>query len=107
MLRNDWKLLMVSKDTTTNSEVLLYTISATNLNYTSYTIGGMNIILVNMLPFVFFTLLVSYVPYFLGITVYPTLIFILCLISIIPLSYYLGFALARFSLFLFKYIIII
>ena len=100
MVRRDLRNLQISTEMKQDSKVLLYAAQAINRHYTSYTISGMNVILLNMLPFVFLSLIVAYIPYLLGTPIAPIVVFGLCAISVIPLSYYLGFALARFFLFI-------
>ena len=78
------------------AELLLVTYSTCNAYYFKYQVGGMNVILVNLMVFVVITLVLSYgVPKsmkppdeaMLGIA----------LVSTIPLTYYIGTALASLS----------
>jgi Ca2+:H+ antiporter len=95
-----------------DSTVLLCTYRAIGFGLYKYTVGGVNIIFVNLLPLVFFTI-------FDGLVLLPAveraehrgerinpiltflasqaLIFILSLASVIPLSYFIGMAVASIS----------
>lgn len=83
------------------SSVLLCTYRAAGLRYWKYTVGGTNIFLINLLGVVLFVI----VDYFLlsqtlGIQnalTHPGLIFTLALVSIIPLAYFIGQAVASIS----------
>ncbi|EJU03226.1 hypothetical protein DACRYDRAFT_65440 [Dacryopinax primogenitus] len=88
------------------STVLLCTYRAAGFQYYKYTIGGVNIIFVNLLPLVFFVLFDAFVllpmkehqpTRFLNIIASRPLIFILSLLSVIPLSYFIGMAVASIS----------
>ena len=56
----------------------------------------MNIILVNLLPFVGLTIVFGYAPEFKE-NVSPYALFAMALVSIIPLAYYIGKAIASIS----------
>jgi Ca2+:H+ antiporter len=91
-----------------DSTVLLCIYRAVGMQYYKYTVGGVNIMFVNLLPLVFFTI-------FDGLVLLPmvehghthnpiiellasqALIFILGLASVIPLSYFIGMAVASIS----------
>ncbi|KAF9463020.1 hypothetical protein BDZ94DRAFT_1289957 [Collybia nuda] len=94
------------------STVLLCTYRAVGLQYYKYTVGGVNILFVNLLPVVFFVIfdglvllkLVErlelegkHVPVFLVTIASRGLIFFLSLLSVIPLSYFIGMAVASIS----------
>lgn len=94
------------------STVLLCTYRAVGLQYYKYTIGGVNILFVNLLPIVFFVIFDGFVllpmvekmehegkhvPAFLAAIASQGLIFFLCLLSVIPLSYFIGMAVASIS----------
>ena len=93
------------------STVLLCTYRAVGFKYYKYTVGGVNILFVNLLPIVFFVIFDGFlllplvkemernghVPAFLGFIASQGLIFILCLTSVIPLSYFIGMAVASIS----------
>ena len=94
------------------STVLLCTYRAVGLRYYKYTVGGVNILFVNLLPIVFFVIFDGFVilplvkrmedsggdvPAFLSFIASQNLIFILCLTSVIPLSYFIGMAVASIS----------
>ncbi|EDR13307.1 uncharacterized protein LACBIDRAFT_309026 [Laccaria bicolor S238N-H82] len=94
------------------STVLLCTYRAVGLQYYKYTVGGVNILFVNLLPIVFFVIFDGFVllpmverlehekkhvPAFLAAIASQGLIFLLCLTSVIPLSYFIGMAVASIS----------
>lgn len=94
------------------STVLLCTYRATGLKYYKYTVGGVNILFINLLPLVFFAIfdglvLLPYaerlehhgkeIPALLEVVASPALIFLLSLLSVIPLSYFIGMAVASIS----------
>ena len=95
-----------------SSTVLLCTYRAVGLQYYKYTVGGVNILFINLLPIVFFVIfdglvlipLVEkwedngrHVPAFLAFIASQALVFFLCLLSVIPLSYFIGMAVASIS----------
>ncbi|KAF9114392.1 hypothetical protein BGX27_010941 [Mortierella sp. AM989] len=84
-----------------HSEILLCTYDAIGLQYYKYTYDGTNIIFINLLPIVFFTILDEYVlTHVLGhdsVLTSPTVIFSLGLASVIPLSYFIGMAVSSIS----------
>ncbi|KAH7926444.1 hypothetical protein BV22DRAFT_1032822 [Leucogyrophana mollusca] len=97
---------------TPTSTVLLCVYRAVGWKYYKYTIGGVNIIFVNLLPLVFFVIFDGFVllplverreiggkhvPAFLAFIASRALIFILSLASVIPLSYFIGMAVASIS----------
>ncbi|KAG6831651.1 hypothetical protein H0H87_004601 [Tephrocybe sp. NHM501043] len=94
------------------STVLLCTYRAVGLQYYKYTVGGVNILFVNLLPVVFFVIFDGmvllpmaeklehegkHVPTLLAALASRGLIFILSLLSVIPLSYFIGMAVASIS----------
>jgi Ca2+:H+ antiporter len=94
------------------STVLLCIYKATGWQYYKYTIGGVNIFFINLMPVVFLVILDGmfllpwvehrekagvHVPAFLNFLASRALIFILCLASVIPLSYFIGMAVASIS----------
>ena len=94
------------------STVLLCTYRAVGLTYYKYTVGGVNILFVNLLPIVFFTIFDGFVllplvkkmehngeqiPAFLDFIASQGLIFTFSLTSVIPLSYFIGMAVASIS----------
>ncbi|GES60530.1 calcium permease family membrane transporter [Aspergillus terreus] len=84
-----------------SSSILLCTYRAAGLRYWKYTVGGTNIFLINLLGVVLFVIF----DYFLldktlglqGWLTHPGLIFTLALLSIIPLAYFIGQAVASIS----------
>ena len=94
------------------STVLLCTYRAVGLQYYKYTVGGVNILFVNLMPVVFFTILdgwflLEYADHrerqndpltgFLKFITSRAFIFVLSLLSVIPLSYFIGMAVASIS----------
>ena len=95
-----------------NSRVLLCTYRAVGWKYYKYTVGGVNIMFVNLLPLVLFAIVDGFfllkfvdelekngkrVPAFLHIIASRALIFVVSLASVIPLSYFIGMAVASIS----------
>ncbi|KAK0221676.1 hypothetical protein IW262DRAFT_1375415 [Armillaria fumosa] len=95
-----------------SSKVLLCTYRAVGFQYYKYTVGGVNILFVNLMPVVFFVIFDGlvllpmvekleehhkHVPRFLAFIASQGLIFILSLSSVIPLSYFIGMAVASIS----------
>lgn len=90
------------------SKILLCTYRAVGGQYYKYTVGGVNILFVNTLPLVFFTIIdffviERYVEHhhikhgFLAFISGQAVIFMLALGSVIPLSYFIGMAVASIS----------
>lgn len=90
------------------SKILVCTYRAMGLQYYKYTVGGVNILFINTLPFVFFTIFDFFFvePYvehhhlhsgFLAIIGSKGAMFIFALGSVIPLSYFIGMAVASIS----------
>lgn len=94
------------------STVLLCVYRAVGWQYYKYTVGGVNIIFVNLLPLVFFVIFDGFVlmrmaerleedgkhvPRILALIASKGLIFLLSLASVIPLSYFIGMAVASIS----------
>lgn len=94
------------------STVLLCTYRAVGLQYYKYTVGGVNIMFINLLPLVFFTIIDGLlilpavernehlgrpITPFLRLLTSQALIFVLALASVIPLSYFIGMAVASIS----------
>ena len=94
------------------STVLLCIYKATGWQYYKYTIGGVNILFINLIPIIFLVILDGMlllpwvegreaagrpVPAFIAFLASRALIFILCLASVIPLSYFIGMAVASIS----------
>ncbi|KAI6140574.1 hypothetical protein BKA82DRAFT_4149105 [Pisolithus tinctorius] len=94
------------------STVLLCVYRAVGREYFKYTVSGVNIIFVNLLPLVFFVIfdgfvLLPYVehreeigkpvPALLALIASRAVIFFMCLASVIPLSYFIGMAVASIS----------
>ncbi|KAI0311509.1 hypothetical protein OF83DRAFT_1150588 [Amylostereum chailletii] len=94
------------------STVLLCIYRAFGFKYYKYTVGGVNILFINLLPLVFFVILDGWflypwveareeagqhVPAVLAFLGSRILIFLLSLLSVIPLSYFIGMAVASIS----------
>jgi Ca2+:H+ antiporter len=94
------------------SRVLLCTYRAAEMRYYKYTVGGVNILFVNLLPAVFFVIFDGFVlmplaeelerrgqhvPALLALLTAHGLIFFFSLMSVIPLSYFIGMAVASIS----------
>ncbi|KAA1480009.1 hypothetical protein DENSPDRAFT_846424 [Dentipellis sp. KUC8613] len=94
------------------STVLLCIYRAGGWQYFKYTVGGVNILFINLLPVVFFVILDGFVlcplverrkaagqhvPGLLALLGSRALIFLLSLLSVIPLSYFIGMAVASIS----------
>ncbi|KAJ5696380.1 hypothetical protein N7536_006792 [Penicillium majusculum] len=90
-----------STTTTSSSSILLCTYRAAGTRYWKYTLDGTNIFLINLLGVVVFVIFDYYVlGKFLGLQswlTHPALIFPLALLSIIPLAYFIGQAVASIS----------
>eukprot|EP01104_Vermistella_antarctica_P018948 TRINITY_DN7209_c0_g1_i1.p1 TRINITY_DN7209_c0_g1~~TRINITY_DN7209_c0_g1_i1.p1 ORF type:complete len:989 (+),score=194.67 TRINITY_DN7209_c0_g1_i1:267-3233(+) len=80
-------------------EVLLCTYSAVNIYYYKYSLDGLNVILVNLIPFVLLSIFVGYVLPHLNpdLEVPDPVMFGICLLAVIPLSYFLGMAISSVS----------
>ncbi|KAJ5543062.1 Sodium/calcium exchanger membrane region [Penicillium sp. DV-2018c] len=87
--------------TATSSSILLCTYRAAGTRYWKYTVDGTNIFLINLLGVVVFVIFDYHVlGNFLGLEnwlTHPGLIFPLALLSIIPLAYFIGQAVASIS----------
>lgn len=89
------------------STVLLCTYRAAGLQYYKYTVDGVNILFINLLSLVFFVIADDWyiVPYvekhhiggLLALLAGKGFIFVIALLSVIPLSYFIGMAVASIS----------
>ncbi|KAK5081949.1 hypothetical protein LTR05_007091 [Lithohypha guttulata] len=90
-----------ARDTTKPSSIILCTYRAAGLKYWKYTVDGTNIFLINFLAVVAFVIFdYFFVREIFGVETWitsPGLLFILGLISIIPLAYFIGQAVASIS----------
>lgn len=90
-----------SSNSSSSSSVLLCTYRAAGLKYWKYTVDGTNIFLINLLGVVLFVIFdyyfLSSVPSLQSSLAHPGLIFSLALLSIIPLAYFIGQAVASIS----------
>ncbi|NWX29676.1 VNX1 protein, partial [Notiomystis cincta] len=77
-------------------EVILCCYSAANPYYYKYAVDGINVFAVNLLPLVLVTLVLGYVDTHNHLTG-SAVKFTLALLSIMPLSYYIGMAIASIS----------
>ncbi|XP_068526275.1 uncharacterized protein [Anas acuta] len=79
-----------------DAEVILCCYRAVNPYYYKYAVDGINVFAVNLLPLVLVTLVLGYVDSHNLLTSSPVK-FTLALLSIMPLSYYIGMAIASIS----------
>jgi Ca2+:H+ antiporter len=89
------------------STVLLCTYRAVGMQYFKYTVGGVNIIFVDLMPLVFFVIFDGWflLPYsehrdlgpFWNFITSQVVVFVMALASVIPLSYFIGMAVASIS----------
>lgn len=86
---------------TEDSTILLCTYRAFGMNYYKYTVDGQNIILLNLMVFVFFAIFDYFVLFeylgFRGGVSSLGIMFFLGLLSVIPLAYFIGQAVASIS----------
>ncbi|KAL4923257.1 calcium/hydrogen antiporter [Aspergillus undulatus] len=84
-----------------SSSILLCTYRAAGLRYWKYTVGGTNVFLINLLAVVGFVVFdYFFLSETLGLKIWithPGLIFTLALLSVIPLAYFIGQAVASIS----------
>ncbi len=95
-----------------DSTVLLCTYRAGGLQYYKYTVGGVNIFFVNLMAVVFFAIADAFIllplkdnlensgrtpPVILQVVASRLMIFVISLASVIPLSYFIGMAVASIS----------
>ncbi|XP_023130375.1 cation/H+ exchanger protein 1 isoform X2 [Amphiprion ocellaris] len=96
MAPKDVQIQRLEKTLSVERRVILCCYRAFNVYYYKYTIQGINIFALNLLPLVLITLIVGYTDrehkYFSAETTFATAI-----ISIIPLSYYIGMGIASIS----------
>ncbi|GAM23512.1 hypothetical protein SAMD00019534_066870 [Acytostelium subglobosum LB1] len=78
----------------TDCIILAYPVEAINFQYYKFSINGMNVCLVNLLPFVVLSLIFGF---FLEHHIHPLVIFLCCVLSTVPLSYYNCKAIATLS----------
>ncbi|EXJ91160.1 Ca2+:H+ antiporter [Capronia coronata CBS 617.96] len=90
-----------ARSSTRPSSILLCTYRAVGIKYWKYTVDGTNIFLINFLAVVVFIILDNFIlKQALGLKIWltsPALMFTLALISIIPLAYFIGQAVASIS----------
>ncbi|KEF59358.1 Ca2+:H+ antiporter [Exophiala aquamarina CBS 119918] len=90
-----------ARSSTTPSSIIICTYRAVGTKYWKYTIDGTNIFLINFLAVVVFVILDYFIlDVALGLNIWltsPALLFTLALISIIPLAYFIGQAVASIS----------
>lgn len=88
---------------TGRAKVLLCTYQAVGLQYYKYTVDGVNIIFIILMPFVIFVIFDAFfleplhLGGFGGFIASQGVIFVLALLSVIPLSYFIGMAVASIS----------
>jgi len=90
-----------ARSSTKPSSIIICTYRAVGMKYWKYTIDGTNIFLINFLAVVVFVILDYFIlDVALGLDIWltnPALLFIMALISIIPLAYFIGQAVASIS----------
>ncbi|WAQ88449.1 hypothetical protein PtA15_9A576 [Puccinia triticina] len=85
------------------AKVLLCTYKALGLQYYKYTVDGVNIMFIILIPFVIFVILDFFflaplkLSGFLGVLSSQIVLFVMALLSVIPLSYFIGMAVASIS----------
>ncbi|KAL9648142.1 hypothetical protein ABK040_007507 [Willaertia magna] len=79
------------------ADILLCTYQASNINYYNYSVFGLNVILVNMLPFSIISIILGYSFGHDFVQKYALGIFPFCMLSTIPLAYLIGKAIAAIS----------
>ncbi|GMM37642.1 Vnx1 protein [Saccharomycopsis crataegensis] len=96
-IRSDKNNKILNKE----ASVLVCTYRASGLHYYKYTVDGTNVIILNLMAMVLFVIIDFYVfKEMLGWEVLMTdslFIFVICLLSIIPLAYFIGQAVASIS----------
>jgi Ca2+:H+ antiporter len=92
---------LLPSDRTSDSNILVCTYRSSGLHYYKYTVEGTNIFFINLMAVVVMTILDFYIcKEYLGFVNFFTdesVIFALCLLSIIPLAYFIGQAVASIS----------
>jgi Ca2+:H+ antiporter len=83
------------------AEILMFANQSVNRYYVQHSIYGFNIVLLNLLPLVLVSLVVGYIFPLIGLGVVvednPIAMAVIMLLSIIPLSYYIGLAIASLA----------
>uniref|UniRef100_A0A096MHR4 Cation/H+ exchanger protein 1 n=1 Tax=Poecilia formosa TaxID=48698 RepID=A0A096MHR4_POEFO len=96
MAPEDIEIHSLDKKDVCQTRVVLYCYQAFNVYYYKYTVQGINIFALNLLPLVFVTVIAGYADreheYFSTETM-----FTIAITSIIPLSYYIGMGIASIS----------
>jgi Ca2+:H+ antiporter len=89
-------LKVVTSGKMPTQHIRLCTYQALNANYFRYSVFGLNVVLVNLLPFVVITLIIGYVlPE--KLRPHPLVLFVTSLLSITPIAYYIGMAVASIA----------
>lgn len=88
-------------------KILLCTYRAVGWQYYKYTVDGINILFINLMPLIFFVILAFFairpgegqppLTGFLGVVTGDGFLFVTSLLSVIPLSYFIGMAVASIS----------
>jgi hypothetical protein len=79
----------------TDAELLICICRAGGLKFFKYTVAGINILFVNLIPFVLFVVLDGFI--YDSLSYNPSLKFLMCMLSTIPLSYFIGMSVASIS----------
>ncbi|CAK6961390.1 cation/H+ exchanger protein 1 [Scomber scombrus] len=96
MAPEDVQIHTLEKARGCETRVILCCYQAFNVYYYKYTIQGINIFALNLLPLVLMTLIIGYTDHEHNHLSSETK-FVMAIISIIPLSYYIGMGIASFS----------
>ncbi|SCU81039.1 LAFA_0C02432g1_1 [Lachancea sp. 'fantastica'] len=93
----EFKTLTPSVDGIKDKNVLLCTFRSAGSHYYKYTVDGTNVMVMNLGVLVAFTIIQFYVLQEHVFAMSESIIFCLCLLSIIPLAFYIGQAVASIS----------
>eukprot|EP00118_Oscarella_pearsei_P012354 m.90491 g.90491 ORF g.90491 m.90491 type:complete len:783 (+) comp36650_c0_seq13:547-2895(+) len=78
-------------------EVILCSYQAVNIYYYKYTVEGMNVILVNLLPVVVAAILIGFLDKGKDPLIPSLVKFLVALVAVIPLAYYIGMAITSIA----------
>ncbi|SCW03803.1 LAFE_0G18558g1_1 [Lachancea fermentati] len=92
----DIKQLSHTPSDVEDKAVLLCTFRCAGLHYYKYTVDGTNVIVMNLVAVVIFTIIEFYMLQPI-LQISESTIFLMCLVSIIPLAFYIGQAVASIS----------
>ncbi|TID30691.1 hypothetical protein CANINC_000607 [Pichia inconspicua] len=96
-----YERIMADPQIAQNESILILTYRSFGIHYYKYTVDGTNIFFINLIFLVLFTILDFYLLKegldYDNIITNSNIIFVLCLISIVPLAYFIGQAVASIS----------